>query len=199
MYGSGTGGANGAFSFSSTCALTTGGNIGTFNVLQGTFTGTTTGTYSAMQNRAYSQATGLSGGSLIGSTFEARLFSGATGTLGELNSLRCNINNASSATATSSEGLYVTSALNSGGGAITTVYGIKIDNQTVGGTNYAIYTGSGTVRFGDVVQTASAQESTGAGSALLAANCPAVTVTAPYKWIKGLTSDGSTVYWPVWK
>ncbi len=85
------------------------------------------------------------------------------------------------------------------GSTVTAGYGVYIANQTGAGTNYAIYTNTGTVRFGDVVQTASAQESTGAGSALLAANCPAVTITAPYKWIKGLTSDGSTVYWPVWK
>lgn len=42
-------------------------------------------------------------------------------------------------------------------------------------------------------------ESTGAGSAALGANCPAVTVSAPYTWIKLNTSDGSAVYVPVWK
>lgn len=42
-------------------------------------------------------------------------------------------------------------------------------------------------------------ESTGAGSAALGANSPASTLTAPYKWLKVLTSDGSTVYFPVWK
>ena len=40
---------------------------------------------------------------------------------------------------------------------------------------------------------------TGAGSALLGANCPAVTVTAPYTWFKMLSGDGSTVYVPAWK
>lgn len=40
---------------------------------------------------------------------------------------------------------------------------------------------------------------TGAGSALLATNCPAVTATAPYTWIQVTTSDGSTGYSPVWK
>lgn len=44
-----------------------------------------------------------------------------------------------------------------------------------------------------------ANESTGAGTALLGANSPAVTNTAPYTWIKMKTSDGSTVYIPVWK
>jgi hypothetical protein len=41
--------------------------------------------------------------------------------------------------------------------------------------------------------------STGAGTALLSTNSPAVTNTAPYTWFKVLTSDGSTGYIPVWK
>lgn len=41
--------------------------------------------------------------------------------------------------------------------------------------------------------------STGAGTALLGTNSPAVTNTAPYTWFKVLTSDGSTAYIPVWK
>lgn len=40
---------------------------------------------------------------------------------------------------------------------------------------------------------------TGAGSAALGANCPAVTATAPYTWLKAISSDGSTVYIPCWK
>lgn len=42
-------------------------------------------------------------------------------------------------------------------------------------------------------------ESTGAGAALLGANSPASTLTAPYTWEKVITSDGSTGYFPVWK
>jgi hypothetical protein len=41
--------------------------------------------------------------------------------------------------------------------------------------------------------------STGAGTALLGTNCPAVTVSAPYTWFKCISSDGSTVYLPAWK
>lgn len=41
--------------------------------------------------------------------------------------------------------------------------------------------------------------STGAGTALLGANCPAVTLTAPYTWLTVITSDGSTGYIPVFK
>ena len=51
---------------------------------------------------------------------------------------------------------------------------------------------NGAMRFGG-------QNSTGAGSALLGANSPASTLTAPYTWITVITSDGSTGYIPVWK
>lgn len=42
-------------------------------------------------------------------------------------------------------------------------------------------------------------DTTGGGSALLGANCPAGTLTAPYTWITMKSSDGSTVYVPAWK
>jgi len=41
--------------------------------------------------------------------------------------------------------------------------------------------------------------STGAGSALLGANSPAATLTAPFEWINVTLSDGSTGYIPAWK
>ena len=41
--------------------------------------------------------------------------------------------------------------------------------------------------------------STGAGTASLSTNCPAVTATAPYTWLTAISSDGSTVYIPCWK
>lgn len=53
-------------------------------------------------------------------------------------------------------------------------------------------TASGIVQF-------SGTNSTGAGSALLSTNCPAVTATAPYTWITVKTSDGSTAFIPAWK
>lgn len=40
---------------------------------------------------------------------------------------------------------------------------------------------------------------TGAGSAALGSNCPAVTLTAPYKWVRMTLADESVVYFPVWK
>jgi|SRR5215467_3773436 len=44
-----------------------------------------------------------------------------------------------------------------------------------------------------------AGNATGAGSALLGTNCPAITLSAPYKWLQVTTADGSTAYIPAWK
>jgi len=71
-----------------------------------------------------------------------------------------------------------------------------------GGTHYLdidTTTGSERIKLSYPVKTVAAQESTGGGSALLGANSPAVTLTAPYKWLTFITSDGSTVYIPAWK
>lgn len=46
---------------------------------------------------------------------------------------------------------------------------------------------------------AAGNESTGAGTPAAGTNCPAVTVTAPYTWLKFKTSDGSTVYVAAYK
>lgn len=40
---------------------------------------------------------------------------------------------------------------------------------------------------------------TGGGTASLSNNCPAVTPTSPYTWVKIQTSDGSIAYVPAWK
>jgi hypothetical protein len=50
-----------------------------------------------------------------------------------------------------------------------------------------------------VLQSAASMESTGAGSAALGANCPAGTLTAPYKWLKVIFSDGNVGYIPAFK
>lgn len=128
---------------------------------------------------------------------------------------------------------------------VTNAYGLFIDNVTHGGTlNYALYTNTGIVRFGDTTDASSSTvggtvvvgglaiakklfigtaldvgttsnlqgvvtlgavprfngtNTTGAGTALLGANSPASTLSAPYTWIQVTTSDGSTAYAPVWK
>lgn len=48
-------------------------------------------------------------------------------------------------------GVNVRTPTNSGGGAITTAYGLKVESQNIAGTNYAVYTDAGRVRFGDGV------------------------------------------------
>lgn len=52
-------------------------------------------------------------------------------------------------------GIYIESALKGAGSTITTLYGLRIDDQTVGGTNFAIKTGLGLVQFGDNVNIVS--------------------------------------------
>lgn len=85
-------------------------------------------------------------------------------------------------------------AVPSGGSPATAIYG---DNLVIGSSNVnnsppangAIIQGS--VKWGT--------STTGAGTALLGANSPAVTNTAPYVWLTMISSDGSTVYVPAWK
>jgi hypothetical protein len=55
------------------------------------------------------------------------------------------------------------------------------------------------INTGQLRNQLAANEATGAGSALLGANCPATTASAPYTWLKIRSSDNSNVYIPVWK
>ncbi len=41
--------------------------------------------------------------------------------------------------------------------------------------------------------------STAAVAGVIGATCPAVTCTAAYTWVTAVSSDGSTVFFPVWK
>jgi hypothetical protein len=63
---------------------------------------------------------------------------------------------------------------------------------------------TGANTWGDVQTFTSAPRfnggnTTGAGTALLGTNSPAVTVAAPYTWITVTTNDGSTAFIPAWK
>ena len=51
-------------------------------------------------------------------------------------------------TMTNGYGIHIDSPNKGSGSAVTTAYGLKIEDQTAGGTNYAIYTGLGQVQFG---------------------------------------------------
>ena len=57
--------------------------------------------------------------------------------------------NRKSGTITSGHGLYAATPLNDGGGTYGTYYGLRVADQAVASTNYAIYTGTGAVRLGD--------------------------------------------------
>jgi len=69
---------------------------------------------------------------------------------------------ASAYTVSVASGIYIDEAIKGATSTITTLYGLKIEDQTVGGTNYAIYTGAGLVRFGGAATFASTVAVTGA-------------------------------------
>lgn len=71
---------------------------------------------------------------------------------------------AATKTLTDYRGLYISNA--GGAGTVTTQYGIKIDTLNKGGTNYAIYTDLGIVRFGDRADIAGVRVTADPGSGL---------------------------------
>jgi hypothetical protein len=73
----------------------------------------------------------------------------STGTAANIYSHNAWITNASTGTITDARGFNVATFTNTGGGSITTAYGVYVASQTVASTNYAIYTNTGIVRFGD--------------------------------------------------
>ena len=75
----------------------------------------------------------------------------ATGSIRALEG-RCRTE-ATAFTVTACQGLFILDATKGAGSTITTLYGIWVDSQTQGATNYAIFTNLGTVRFGDTCQT----------------------------------------------
>lgn len=89
-------------------------------------------------------------GGLRGSTIFAQ--HNGTGTLDEAWGSEVYVDNTSTGTITDAVGLRIQPTNNSGGGTITNNYGLYINDQTAGTTDYAIFTGQGTVRFGDVIQ-----------------------------------------------
>ena len=90
-------------------------------------------------------------GIIAGGLFTA--YHRGSGTASNLTGGRFSITNDGGGTVTDAITLSVLSATNSSG-TITNNYGILIGNQSVGGTlNYAIYTGTGLVRFGDDVSS----------------------------------------------
>lgn len=78
-----------------------------------------------------------------------------------------------------------------GGPGITTQYGIKIEDITLGGTKYAIYTGTGLVRFGGAL-TATTVETT-SGDPRFLAGILAPGINTPGGYFKGWAANAD---WP---
>lgn len=76
-----------------------------------------------------------------------------SGTVTESVALNGSINNSSTGTITLAEGILINAATNTGGGAITTNYGLKIEAQTAGTTNWDIYTGPAVASFNSHLAT----------------------------------------------
>lgn len=83
-------------------------------------------------------------------------------------------------------------------GPIGTAYGIYQNNSDLNYFGGAITTNS-TMTFSGLKSGTNTIESTGAGTALLGTNSPAVTNTSPYRWLKITLSDASVCYIPCWK
>lgn len=83
--------------------------------------------------------------------FQLRVEHATSQALAGLTGGQSRILNTSSATIITAMGFRILDATNSGGGTLNTLYGLYIDNQSVGSTNYAIYTNVGAVRFGDAL------------------------------------------------
>lgn len=81
---------------------------------------------------------------------------------------------------------------------------VKDNTASTGTTLLTVAKGAGdtadsTILSIDALMKFGGTNTTGAGSAALGANSPAVTNTAPYTWLKVISADGSTVYIPAWK
>lgn len=107
-------------------------------------------------------ATHIGTGTLTrGVGFNSTMNTGASGgPITDYLAYRAIVNNSSASTITSAYGYRVETFTNTGGGAITTLYGLKVENQTAGGTNYAIFTGTGITKLNDTTDATSS--STGA-------------------------------------
>lgn len=102
---------------------------------------------------------------------------------------------------TTTEGNYRLDVANSGSSGTARFYD---QTATTGATLVTISRGAGQTNTSNVLAIDGTLKfgganSTGAGAALLGSNSPASTLTAPYTWIRAVSSDGSTVYIPCWK
>lgn len=106
----------------------------------------------------------------------------ASGTMAELTGVRGAARLTSTGTVTNAYGMYVVATANSATptpGVITTNYGIYIESQTAGATNYALYANGGTTYLGGSLGVGTANQF-GSGSRVIGiANASAVPSTNP--------------------
>lgn len=107
----------------------------------------TTETFEAIFGYAYTNSASTGSiSTLRGLRFQVELDGTGNVTLGE--GIKTQIINTNTATLATAKNYYIPDAINSGGGAITTVYGIHLDKQTKGSNNYEIFLeGTGGVYF----------------------------------------------------
>lgn len=127
-----------------------------------------------------------------------------TGTIVESNGEWVHIDNQGTGTLTTANGL-LASISNIGGGTITNANGVrvstlngtnnvglKIDDQTNGSTNYAIYTGLGAVRFGDALSAPNATIPILHGSIVMGEG--GTGATASTLTVNGSTGQGANLF-----
>jgi len=78
------------------------------------------------------------------------------------------------------------------GSAITNLYGVKVENQSGATNNYAIYTGTGLVRFGDAVSSTNSIKSSSATAGIGYATGAGGTVTQATSKATGVTLSNVT-------
>ena len=86
---------------------------------------------------------------LYGGLFSAQTTSGVAAPITSAIGGNFTVKNNGSGVIGNGYGIYIDTPLNGGGGSITTAYGLRIANQTIGTTNYAIRTGTGQNLLGD--------------------------------------------------
>lgn len=115
----------------------------------------------------------------------------ATGT-SEAIGMRVRASTAAAAfTVTALAAIRIRDAVKGAGSTITTQYGLLIDNQTVGAANFAIFTGTGPVRFGDDVKLLNAKNLTWRNN-VDSGDLKAITVTGTQLQVGPITAGGIT-------
>jgi len=69
----------------------------------------------------------------------------------------------------------------------------------VSGEGCVLHAEDDRLTLGVPAATVASVESLGQGAASLGSNCPASHPETPWRWLKVLTSDGSTAYVPAWR